>query len=159
VEYLRRTQRADGAWVPLWFGNQQAPRDENPLYGTARVLAAFRDLGLGTCVEAERGLARLIRAQNPDGGWGGDANVPSTIEETSLALDALACPPGRASRHQSESARLACERGCAWLLARIREGGLDKPAPIGLYFAKLWYAERVYPALWTVSALGRMLAV
>ena len=59
VEYLRRTQRADGAWVPLWFGNQQAPRDENPLYGTARVLAAWRDLGLGNCVEAQRGLARL----------------------------------------------------------------------------------------------------
>jgi len=153
VEYLRRTQRADGAWVPLWFGNQQAPHDENPLYGTTRVLAAWRDLGLGTCVEAERGLARLIRAQNPDGGWGGDANVPSSIEETSLALDALASAP------RSESARTARDRGCAWLLARIREGGLDKPAPIGLYFAKLWYAERVYPALWTVSALGRILAV
>jgi squalene-hopene/tetraprenyl-beta-curcumene cyclase len=153
VEYLRRAQRADGAWVPLWFGNQQAPRDENPLYGVAQVLAAWRDLGLGTCVEAERGLSRLIRAQNPDGGWGGDVDVPSTIEETSLALDALASTP------ENEPVRVACNRGCAWLLARIREGGLDKPAPIGLYFAKLWYAERVYPALWAVSALGRVLAL
>jgi squalene-hopene/tetraprenyl-beta-curcumene cyclase len=151
VEYLRRAQRADGAWVPLWFGNQQAPRDENPLYGTAQVLAAWRDLGLGNGVEAQRGLARLLRAQNPDGGWGGDENVPSSIEETALALDALAGAP------ESESATTARDRGCAWLLARIREGGLDKPAPIGLYFAKLWYAERVYPALWTVSALGRIL--
>jgi squalene-hopene/tetraprenyl-beta-curcumene cyclase len=150
VEYLRRAQRADGAWVPLWFGNQQAPRDENPVYGTARVLAAWRDLGLGTCVEAQRGMARILRAQNPDGGWGGDENVPSSIEETSLALEALAEAP------RSESARSARDRGCAWLLARIREGGLDKPAPIGLYFAKLWYAERVYPALWAVSALGRI---
>ncbi len=153
VAYLRRTQRADGAWVPLWFGNQQAPHDENPLYGTARVLAAWRDLGFGNCVEAQRGLFRLIRAQNPDGGWGGDENVPSSVEETALALEALADVPG------SESARVARDRGCAWLLTRIREGGLDKPAPIGLYFAKLWYAEKVYPALWTVSALGRILAV
>jgi squalene-hopene/tetraprenyl-beta-curcumene cyclase len=153
VEYLRRSQRADGAWVPLWFGNQQAPRDENPLYGTAQVLAAWRDLGMGACVEAQRGLTRIIRAQNPDGGWGGDADVPSTIEETSLALEALA------GAQESESARIACDRGCACLIARIRDGGLDKPAPIGLYFAKLWYAEKVYPALWTVSALGRILAV
>ncbi len=151
VEYLRRTQRADGAWVPLWFGNQQAPRDENPLYGAAQVLAAWRDLGLGNCAEAQRGLDWLLRAQNPDGGWGGDERVPSSIEETALALDALAGQP------EGDSVRLARDRACAWLLARIRAGGLDKPAPIGLYFAKLWYAERVYPALWTVSALGRLL--
>ncbi len=31
---------------PLWFGNQHAPDDENPVYGTARVLAAFVDCGL-----------------------------------------------------------------------------------------------------------------
>jgi squalene-hopene/tetraprenyl-beta-curcumene cyclase len=160
VEYLRRTQRADGAWVPLWFGNQEARRAENPLYGTARVLAAWRDLGLGNCPEAQRGLAWLIRAQNPDGGWGGDEQVPSSIEETSLALEALACPfEARADASSGEPARIARDRGCAWLLARIRRGELDKPAPIGLYFAKLWYAERVYPPLWAVSALGRILAL
>ena len=36
--YLASQQRADGAWVPLWFGNQAAADDENPTYGTARVL-------------------------------------------------------------------------------------------------------------------------
>ncbi|MBI3880360.1 MAG: hypothetical protein HY301_09900, partial [Verrucomicrobia bacterium] len=41
VNFLRRTQRADGAWVPLWFGHQDSPDDENPLYGTARVLPAL----------------------------------------------------------------------------------------------------------------------
>ncbi len=29
-----------------------------------------------------------------------------------------------------------------------------EPAPIGFYFAKLWYWERLYPLVWTVSALG-----
>ena len=37
--YLAQVQRADGSWLPLWFGNQHAPDDENPTYGTARVLA------------------------------------------------------------------------------------------------------------------------
>ncbi len=50
--YLRRTQRPDGAYVPLWFGNQQAPGHQSPVYGTARVLAAYRDLGLA---DARRG--------------------------------------------------------------------------------------------------------
>src|SRR6188508_135867 len=44
--FLSRQQRADGSWLPLWFGNEHAPDDENPLYGTARVLAAYRDLGM-----------------------------------------------------------------------------------------------------------------
>src|SRR5207247_4917533 len=40
--FLIRTQREDGAWVPLWFGNEHAPHDENPLYGTAHVVCALR---------------------------------------------------------------------------------------------------------------------
>ncbi|MFN5297293.1 MAG: prenyltransferase/squalene oxidase repeat-containing protein, partial [Planctomycetaceae bacterium] len=44
IRFLRIQQRSDGAWLPLWFGNQDVPGDENPTYGTARVLLACRDL-------------------------------------------------------------------------------------------------------------------
>ncbi|MDB5171749.1 MAG: shc 2, partial [Phycisphaerales bacterium] len=40
IAYLIRTQHPDGAWTPLWFGNQHAPDDVNPTYGTSRVLRA-----------------------------------------------------------------------------------------------------------------------
>src|SRR5262249_53006441 len=30
LDYLARTQRPDGSWLPLWFGNQHAPDDINP---------------------------------------------------------------------------------------------------------------------------------
>lgn len=30
-----------------------------------------------------------------------------------------------------------------------------EPAPIGFYFAKLWYYERLYPLIFTVGALGK----
>ncbi|HWI56380.1 MAG TPA: prenyltransferase/squalene oxidase repeat-containing protein, partial [Bacillota bacterium] len=43
LRFLEATQRADGAWVPLWFGNQFAPEDENPTYGTARVVLALAE--------------------------------------------------------------------------------------------------------------------
>ena len=31
-----------------------------------------------------------------------------------------------------------------------------RPTPIGLYFANLWYSEKLYPIIWTVEALGEV---
>ena len=147
-EYLRRVQRPDGAWAPLWFGNQFSRDRRNPVYGTARVLAAYRDLGRRRSPEARRGLDYLVAAQNGDGGWGGDAGVASSVEETALAVEALS-----AWRHEAR-ARSACLCGAARLAEMVRSGGLERPAPMGLYFAMLWYSEKLYPIIWTVAALG-----
>ena len=38
VGYPRGVAAADGTWIPLWFGNEHAPDEDNPVYGTARVL-------------------------------------------------------------------------------------------------------------------------
>src|SRR5262249_19220180 len=77
--YLQKHQRPDGSWLPLWFGNQHMPDDENPTYGTARVLAAYRDLGMMDTEPAKGGIAWLLANQNPDGGWGGGRGSPSSI--------------------------------------------------------------------------------
>src|SRR3989442_11024674 len=94
LDYLRHAQRADGAFVPLWFGNQHAPGEENLTYGTSRVLLAMHDMLKQTTLDVSgpraAALAWLLRAQNPDGGWGGARDVPSSIEETALAVNALA---------------------------------------------------------------------
>jgi squalene-hopene/tetraprenyl-beta-curcumene cyclase len=94
LEYLATQQRADGSWIPLWFGNQDHPREENPVYGTAKVLMAYRDLardgypalhvGTGGSPVAAiqkppspairsgvRAVEWLVAHQNADGGWGG----------------------------------------------------------------------------------------
>ena len=42
-----------------------------------------------------------------------------------------------------------------WLVARVESGEWTQPAPIGFYFAKLWYFERLYPMIFTVGALHR----
>jgi squalene-hopene/tetraprenyl-beta-curcumene cyclase len=145
LDYLARTQHADGSWLPLWFGNQFAVDDENPTYGTARVLAAYRDLDMMNMDPARRGVAWLLANQNADGGWGGTAGTPSSMEETALAVEALL----------AADAAPAVNRGLAWLVQGVESGGLDRPAPIGFYFAKLWYFEKLYPIIFTVSALGR----
>jgi squalene-hopene/tetraprenyl-beta-curcumene cyclase len=49
----------------------------------------------------------------------------------------------------------AVNKGLAWLVSKIEAGGLSHPSPIGFYFAKLWYYEKLYPIIFTVSALGR----
>ncbi len=89
VCFLKSSQRPDGSWLPLWFGNQHAPNDENPTYGTAKVLAAFQALGRMSDESAVRGVRWLVENQNPDGGWGAGLGTPSSVEETALALEAL----------------------------------------------------------------------
>jgi squalene-hopene/tetraprenyl-beta-curcumene cyclase len=147
LSYLSQSQERDGSWLPLWFGNQHVPGDSNPLYGTCKVLAAYSMLGLSSRAEARRGIEWVTRSQNEDGGWGGSAGIESSIEETSLAIEALA---GSGGAHAN------IVRGVQWLLGRVESGDWRKPSPIGLYFAKLWYFERLYPIIFTVAALGRV---
>lgn len=149
LRYLRFGQRSDGSWLPLWFGNQFAPHDENPTYGTARVLAAYRDLHKMKTEPARRGVAWLMHAQNADGGWGGAAGVASSIEETALAVEVLL--------DAGPEADMAVNNGLVWLVQQVEVGGLSEPTPIGFYFAKLWYFEKLYPIIFTVAALGRAL--
>jgi squalene-hopene/tetraprenyl-beta-curcumene cyclase len=181
VKYLAMQQRADGSWLPLWFGNQYAPDDINPVYGTARVLAAYRDLGFGLVdsPECQRGIVFLLSVQNPDGGWGGAKDCPSSVEETALVVEVLVelvrdwqpqslrsqsteglirIPPTLpdADEDRVEGARSRqIQRGLLWLIDAVESGRFRDPSPIGFYFAKLWYFEKLYPLIFTVAALGR----
>ena len=42
-----------------------------------------------------------------------------------------------------------------WLVEAVESGRFREPSPIGFYFAKLWYFEKLYPIIFTVAALGR----
>lgn len=194
ANFLVRTQRSDGAWVPLWFGHEEDPADENPLYGTARVIPALCELerkgqvnnrgqvknggptdfkgqvditgarewafkGQVYITEAlERAIDWLRTRQNPDGGWSGAIGAASSVEETGVALEALAVawereggdPGGRAAL------RAAIERGAGWLVTAVETDRWREPAAIGFYFAKLWYYERLYPLIFATGALVRV---
>ena len=155
--HLRRQQRPDGTWIPLWFGSQLAPNDENPTYGTARVVLALSrcrtDAPAALREPIARGVRWLLAAQNADGGWGGAAGVPSSIEETGQAVQGLVA----ACAVVPDGVRPAIDRGALWIAQATRGGRHFPTAPIGLYFAKLWYAERIYPQIATAAALGSAL--
>jgi squalene-hopene/tetraprenyl-beta-curcumene cyclase len=156
-EHLTQSQHVDGSWTPLWFGNQFHPVEENPVYGTARVLLAYRDYGSLDEQPAQRGRAFLERCQNADGGWGGgprESGEPnrgyrSSVEETALALEAAL---GSGCNRSSQD---VITKGITWMIEAVEAGRHVEPSPIGFYFAKLWYYEDLYPLIFTVAALGR----
>lgn len=170
-KYLEKMQAEDGSWNPLWFGNQDDDGEENPCYGTAKVLAAYREArlcGIKTPAnkrfntQAEQfGLNWMMQNQNSDGGWGGGPSVSwpdeslgqSSVEETALCCEVLLAASQQANK-SSQDYRLAANRGIDWLIRSHQSGCITTSSPIGFYFAKLWYYEKSYPLIFATAALA-----
>ena len=146
--YLEKQQRADGSWLPLWFGNQDQPDDENPFYGTAKVLLAYRDAGRDGTLIAAAGYKWLVDHQNADGGWGGSREGISSVEETALCAETLiGC--------DDAGVEDAANAGLNWLIDVVGSGRVAISSPIGFYFAKLWYFEKLYSLIFAAGAMNR----
>jgi squalene-hopene/tetraprenyl-beta-curcumene cyclase len=90
VDYLRRTQLAEGSWYGRWGLNY--------IYGTWSVLCALSVVGVGRgAPEVRKAVDWLVAIQNDDGGWGEDGSsykldyrgyerAPSTASQTAWAL-------------------------------------------------------------------------
>ena len=155
LRYLIGQQRSNGSWSPLWFGNQHRHVDEeNPTYGTALVVLSLVQIGRKDL--AGEAVAWLLDQQNEDGGWGSLKDLtPSTIEETALAMSALASHGGGGGK-TSDAVGNALVKGVLWLADATGNGTRFDASPIGFYFARLWYFEKLYPVIWTVEALSRV---
>ena len=93
LDYLRRTQLADGSWYGRWGMNY--------IYGTWSVLCCLNAAGLDPASPIMRKAADwLVSIQNADGGWGEDGTsykldyrgyerAPSTASQTAWALIGL----------------------------------------------------------------------
>ena len=53
----------------------------------------------------------------------------------------------------SAAVHAALDKGGGALLSLTQNGTAFPAAPIGLYFASLWYYEKLYPMVHTVTAL------
>jgi squalene-hopene/tetraprenyl-beta-curcumene cyclase len=90
LDYLFRTQRADGSWYGRWGINY--------IYGTWSVLCGLHAAGVAPAAPAIRkAVDWLVSIQNSDGGWGEDGTsyklgyhgyeaAPSTASQTAWAL-------------------------------------------------------------------------
>jgi len=161
LEFLRKNQRPDGAWTPLWFGNEHVKEMINPVYGTARTLTHLARLNpvelSGMKDRCQRAMQWLLSAQKPDGAWGGDAQAPATIEETALAVDALADCLSTGHFNQSiDLIQKATIKGANALIDMTAPYNTLPSSPIGLYFARLWYHEKLYPLIFSLAALRKV---
>ena len=153
--YLEKHQKENGSLLPLWFGNQFASEHKNPVYGTAKVVTYLKDVLKHNWLAEKnrtrlqkittRGMQYLISVQNENGSWGGDKSIPGTMEETALSVSALA----------SQKNIKTCRKGLEWLDKFYQDNGF-KSAPIGLYFASLWYDEKMYPVTAYLEAITRV---
>ena len=198
LHYLLDCQRADGSWVPLWFGNQDHPEEENPVYGTAKIITALACVANHRNRVAEqmdwptalrRAVEWMLSQQDESGGWGGGRSIGQTgprnrgtvdrptelgnssVEETGLAVESLiecypvlrgvtetgadSQPPAVKQNTIHDRVDQSLARGTAWLIRSVECGLHQRSWPIGFYFAKLWYYEKLYPQVFAAAALGR----
>jgi squalene-hopene/tetraprenyl-beta-curcumene cyclase len=139
VEYLKRTQEADGSWYGRWGVNY--------IYGTFLALRGLRDSG-----EDER-EAYILRAgewlraiQNADGGWGEscagyDNNTftpaPSTPSQTAWAILGLLA--------SGDTTSSSVQNGIEYLIETQRaDGGWDESLCTGTGFPRVYYLNYHY---------------
>lgn len=145
LTWLEKHKSENGAWTPLWFGDQDAPDEKSPVYGTATLIDyLYRLDDQRAHAIARKGLTYLLDCQNEDGGWGGQKGVRSKVTLTAKAISAL---------RRGE----AVEKGLLYLYNRYNEGTLYEREPIGLYFARLWYSEELYNMCYLMVALKNVL--
>jgi squalene-hopene/tetraprenyl-beta-curcumene cyclase len=153
IDYLRRTQRADGSWHGRWGMNY--------IYGTWSVLCALNAAGFAhDGPEMRNAVVWLAAIQNSDGGWGEDASsykldyhgyeaAPSTASQTAWALLGLMAA--------GEVDHPAVARGIAYLAARQESDGFwNEPRSTATGFPRVFYLRyHGYPKFFPLWALAR----
>jgi len=153
VDYLRRTQLAEGSWYGRWGMNY--------IYGTWSVLCALNAVGLDRgAPEMRKAVDWLVAIQNEDGGWGEDGSsykldyhgyepAPSTASQTGWAL--LGLMAGGEIDHP------AVARGIKYLVDTQGTDGLwNEPRYTATGFPRVFYLRyHGYAKFFPLWALAR----
>jgi squalene-hopene/tetraprenyl-beta-curcumene cyclase len=153
IDYLRRTQHAEGSWYGRW--------GMNFVYGTWSVLCALNAAGISHQDPVMRKAADwLVSIQNGDGGWGEDATsyrldyrgwqqAPSTASQTAWALLGLMAA--------GEVGHPSVARGVEYLKATQSEKGVwDEQRYTATGFPRVFYLRyHGYSKFFPLWALAR----
>jgi len=153
VDYLRRTQLAEGSWYGRWGMNY--------IYGTWSVLCALNAAGLNHDAPEIRKAATWLKSiQNDDGGWGEDGSsykldyrgyerAPSTASQTAWAVLGLMAA--------GEVDHPAVARGIKYLAdMQGADGFWDEPRYTATGFPRVFYLRyHGYSKLFPLWAMAR----
>ncbi|OYP32223.1 squalene--hopene cyclase [Rhodopirellula sp. MGV] len=175
VEYLINHQNADGGWGGGTSLTQKLEklRESDP---EVKKTAPQASAGIVSSVEetalAVEALSMTIyqqrstgtRAENPIENNAAETfrrskSHTQVLEQTSEAVsDAVEMAPKvGAVAAGNDRVIEAILRGVEFLTQSVRDRRHEFAWPIGFYFAKLWYHERLYPLIFATSALGKFL--
>lgn len=152
LDWLVNTQNPDGGWggrpaepAPRQTFNGKLPSSATTTAVPSLTTIMKRDVAHGReSTPARTAGTPRVGGKLPQAGC-------SSVEETALAVDALASCSSAGKYEQ------AAQRGAQWLVEAVEGGRHTECSPIGFYFARLWYYERLYPLSMTVAALGQSL--
>ncbi len=153
VDYLRRTQLAEGSWYGRWGMNY--------IYGTWSVLCALNAAGIDHAApEMRKARDWLVAIQNEDGGWGEDGTsykldyhgyerAPSTASQTAWALLGLMAV--------GETDHPAVARGITYLETTQGDDGFwNEPRYTATGFPRVFYLRyHGYSKFFPLWALAR----
>jgi squalene-hopene/tetraprenyl-beta-curcumene cyclase len=159
VDYLKRTQLAEGSWYGRWGMNY--------IYGTWSVLCALNAAGIDhRSTVMRKAAAWLVSIQNADGGWGEDGSsyklnyrayepAPSTASQTAWALLGLMAT--------GDVDVPAVERGIKFLLqSQGNDGFWDEERYTATGFPRVFYLRyhgyRRYFPLWALARYRNLTA-
>jgi squalene-hopene/tetraprenyl-beta-curcumene cyclase len=156
VEYLRRTQRADGSWFGRWGTNY--------IYGTWSVLCALNAAGVAADdAMVTRAVDWLISKQRADGGWGEDCESYSDAAPGEFHGFAACSLPSQTAwamlglMAAGLADHEAVKRGAAFLEGAQGADGSWREAPYNAVgFPRVFYLKyHGYPRFFPLLALSR----
>ncbi len=170
-DYLTNAQNPDGGWGggPSVAEKIRGLIDSDPEY--ASIAPEIPD-DLQSSVEetalAVEALATVIlrnrdqtESASPQSGMpqSGPARSNPRSDRTNAGLteQRLECSAAVCSAAVNDALLAAILRGVEFLMQSVEDRRHQVAWPIGFYFAKLWYHERLYPLIFTAAALGKFL--
>lgn len=160
-DFLIQSQNADGGWgggESLKPKLERLPQDfsvktpDDLVSSVEETALAVEALSTFVCKQRDSGVVWGVKSVLDAGSDAGESAELGQIERRQFGHSGESVAAG--GKNDLGAAIIA---GVEYLLRSVDDERHRVPWPIGFYFAKLWYHERLYPLVFATAALGKYL--